>query len=165
MKLKEYKNIYFVGIGGIGMSALARYFNNKRVNIFGYDRVKSSLCVELENEGMKIHYTEDTNQISVQKEDTLVIYTPAISSENTELSYFVKNNYIIMKNICTVFGLGNFTKMPGTLGSIAGAFLGFILLSFYPIQLVAVFFIFLLFLFIYILNVFLPQKKVQNFEF
>ena len=97
MSLKEYKNIYFVGIGGIGMSALARYFNNKNVNIFGYDRVKSSLCIELENEGMKIHYTEDTNQISVQKEDTLVIYTPAIPSENTELSYFVKNNYIVMK--------------------------------------------------------------------
>ncbi len=97
MKLKEYKNIYFIGIGGIGMSAIARYFNNKNVNIFGYDRVKSSLCIELENEGMKIHYTEDTNQISVQKEDTLVIYTPAIPSENTELSYFVKNNYIVMK--------------------------------------------------------------------
>tara|TARA_B100000497_G_C7682607_1_gene413108 strand:- start:532 stop:1893 length:1362 start_codon:yes stop_codon:yes gene_type:complete len=97
MKLKEYKNIYFVGIGGIGMSAIARYFNNKNVNIFGYDRVKSSLCIELENEGMKIHYTEDTNQISVKKEDTLVIYTPAIPSENTELSYFVKNNYIVMK--------------------------------------------------------------------
>ena len=79
------------------MSAIARYFNNKNVNIFGYDRVKSSLCIELENEGMKIHYTEDTNQISVQKEDTLVIYTPAIPSENTELSYFVRNNYIVMK--------------------------------------------------------------------
>jgi UDP-N-acetylmuramate--alanine ligase len=97
MQLKEYKNIYFVGIGGIGMSSIARYFNNKNVNIFGYDRVKSSLCVELENEGMKIHYTEDTNQISVQKEDTLVVYTPAIPSENTELSYFVENNYIVMK--------------------------------------------------------------------
>ena len=79
------------------MSSIARYFNNKNVNIFGYDRVKSSLCVELENEGMKIHYTEDTNQISVQKEDTLVVYTPAIPSENTELSYFVENNYIVMK--------------------------------------------------------------------
>jgi len=97
MSLKEYKNIYFIGIGGIGMSALARYFNKKNVNIFGYDRVKSSLCIELENEGMKIHYTEDTSQISVQKEDTLVVYTPAIPSENTELSYFVENNYIVMK--------------------------------------------------------------------
>jgi len=97
MKLKEYKNIYFVGIGGIGMSAIARYFNNKNVNIFGYDRVKSSLCAELENEGMKIHYTEDINQISVQKEDTLVVYTPAIPSKNLELSYFIENNYIVMK--------------------------------------------------------------------
>jgi len=97
LRLKEIHNVYFIGIGGIGMSAIARYFNNKNVNIFGYDRVKSSLCIELENEGMKIHYTEDTNQISVQKEDTLVIYTPAIPSENTELSYFVKNNYIVMK--------------------------------------------------------------------
>ena len=97
MQLKEYKNIYFVGIGGIGMSSIARYFNNKNVNIFGYDRVKSSLCVELENEGMKIHYTEDTNQISVQKEDTLVVYTPAIPSKNLELSYFIENNYIVMK--------------------------------------------------------------------
>jgi UDP-N-acetylmuramate--alanine ligase len=97
MSLKEYKNIYFVGIGGIGMSALARYFNRKNVNIFGYDRVKSSLCVELENEGMKIHYIEDTSHISVQKENTLVVYTPAIPSENTELNYFIENNYIVMK--------------------------------------------------------------------
>ena len=97
MRLQEYNNIYFVGIGGIGMSALARYFNHKNINVFGYDRSRSSLCIQLENEGMKIHYTEDTNQISVQKEDTLVIYTPAISSKNTELNYFVENNYIVMK--------------------------------------------------------------------
>ena len=97
MKLKEYKNIYFVGIGGIGMSSLARYFSNKNINIFGYDRVQSSLCLELENEGMKIHYIEDTSKISVKKENTLVVYTPAIPSDNTELSYFVDNNYIVMK--------------------------------------------------------------------
>ncbi len=89
--------MYFVGIGGIGMSAIARYFNNKNVNIFGYDRTKSSLCMELENEGMKIHYTEDTSQISVNKEDTLVVYTPAISFDNIELNYFLNNNYILMK--------------------------------------------------------------------
>ena len=65
---------------------------------------------------------------------------------------------IIMKNICTVFGLGNFTKMPGTLGSIAGVFLGFILLSFFPIQLVIVFFIFLLALSLYAIKIY--QKQV-----
>ena len=63
-----------------------------------------------------------------------------------------------MKNICTVFGLGNFTKMPGTLGSIAGIFLGFILLSFFPIQLVIVFFIFLLALSFYAIKIY--QKQV-----
>ena len=65
---------------------------------------------------------------------------------------------IVMKNICTVFGLGNFTKMPGTLGSIAGAFLGFILLSSFPIQLVIVFFIFLLTLSLYAIKTY--QKQV-----
>ena len=63
-----------------------------------------------------------------------------------------------MKNICTVFGLGNFTKMPGTLGSIAGVFLGFILLSFFPIQLVIVFFIFLLAVSLYAIKIY--QKQV-----
>ena len=63
-----------------------------------------------------------------------------------------------MKNICTVFGLGNFTKMPGTLGSIAGIFLGFILLSFFPIQLVIVFFIFLLALSLYAIKIY--QKQI-----
>ena len=65
---------------------------------------------------------------------------------------------VIMKNICTVFGLGNFTKMPGTLGSIAGVFLGFILLSFFPIQLVVVFFIILLALSLYAIKIY--QKQV-----
>jgi phosphatidylglycerophosphatase A len=65
---------------------------------------------------------------------------------------------IVMKNICTVFGLGNFTKMPGTLGSIAGVFLGFILLSFFPIQVVIVFFIFLLTLSLYAIKIY--QKQV-----
>ena len=64
----------------------------------------------------------------------------------------------MMKNICTVFGLGYFTKMPGTLGSIAGVFLGFILLSFFPIQLVLVFFIFLLAISIYAIKIY--QKQV-----
>ena len=63
-----------------------------------------------------------------------------------------------MKNICTVFGLGNFTKMPGTLGSIVGVFLGFILLSFFPIQLVIVFFIFLLAISLYAIKIY--QKQV-----
>ena len=69
---------------------------------------------------------------------------------------------IIMKNICTVFGLGNFTKMPGTLGSIVGVFLGFILLSFFPIQLVIVFFIFLLAISLYAIKIY--QKQVGKLD-
>ena len=65
---------------------------------------------------------------------------------------------IIMENICTVFGLGNFTKMPGTLGSIAGAFLGFFLLYFFPIQLVIIFFIILLSISLYAIKIY--QKQV-----
>ena len=65
---------------------------------------------------------------------------------------------VTMKKICTVFGLGNFTKMPGTLGSIAGVFLGFILLSFFPIHLIIVFFIFLLALSLYAIKIY--QKQV-----
>ena len=65
---------------------------------------------------------------------------------------------IVMKNICTVFGLGNFTRMPGTLGSIVGVFLGFILLYFFPIQLVIVFFLFLLALSLYAIKIY--QKQI-----
>lgn len=96
MEFNKYNNMYFIGIGGIGMSALARYFNNQ-MNIFGYDRVKSPLCIQLECEGMEIHYKEDVNQISVSKEDTLIVYTPAISSNHLELSYFLTHNYTVMK--------------------------------------------------------------------
>ena len=57
MNLDLYKQIYLVGIGGIGMSALARYFNAKGRRVFGYDKLKSDLCIELQSEGINIHYT------------------------------------------------------------------------------------------------------------
>ena len=63
MNLDLYKHIYLIGVGGIGMSALARYFNAKGKTVCGYDKVKSELCVELENEGINIHYTDDVNAI------------------------------------------------------------------------------------------------------
>ena len=96
MNLNQYKNIYFIGIGGIGMSALARYFNNKEVNIFGYDQTSSDLCLQLEQEGMRIHYTEEINDL-FSKEDTLIVYTPAIPESNLELTHFRKDNYTILK--------------------------------------------------------------------
>lgn len=101
MNFEKFKYIYFIGIGGIGMSALARYFNNKNVHIFGYDKVKSDLCEELESEGMNIHYIDDIKGISdiiiENKEESLVIYTPAISSENKIITYFRENHFTIMK--------------------------------------------------------------------
>ena len=101
MGLSEYKNIYFIGIGGIGMSALSRYFNAKKINIYGYDKVKSTLCSDLEKEGMEIHYSDSVENISVNikenKQESLVVYTAAIPSENKELSYFKENGFEVLK--------------------------------------------------------------------
>ena len=100
MNLDQYKNIYFVGIGGIGMSALSRYFNEK-VNVLGYDKVQSDLCLQLESENIDIHYLDSEqnipNQIKESREETLVVYTPAIPEENKELSYFRNNGYVVVK--------------------------------------------------------------------
>ena len=63
MNLDLYKHIYLIGIGGIGMSALARYFNAKGKNVCGYDKVQSTLCKQLENEGIKIHYNDGVENI------------------------------------------------------------------------------------------------------
>lgn len=98
MNLDLYKHIYLIGVGGIGMSALARYFNSKGKMVCGYDKVKSELCIELETEGINIHYTDDVHEIpepikNAGFNDILVIYTPAISSENKVLSFFTNKGF------------------------------------------------------------------------
>jgi UDP-N-acetylmuramate--alanine ligase len=94
LRIKEHI-IYFLGIGGIGMSALARYFLAKGFRVHGYDRTATSLTTLLENEGMIIHYHED---ISLIPADTgLVIYTPAIPAVNAELQYLQKCGVRMMK--------------------------------------------------------------------
>ncbi len=96
----QYKNFYFLGIGGIGMSAIARYFKAKGYRVAGYDRTRSELCRELETEDIAIHYTDDVAQIApefLQKDATLVVYTPAIPAEHTEFCYFRKHNFAIEK--------------------------------------------------------------------
>lgn len=96
----QYKNFYFLGIGGIGMSAIARYFKAKGYRVAGYDRTRSELCRELEGEGIAIHYTDDVAQIApefLQKDATLVVYTPAIPAEHTEFCYFREHNFAIEK--------------------------------------------------------------------
>ena len=100
MELKDIKAVYFVGAGGIGMSAIARYFLKKGLVVAGYDKTPSDLTRQLEKEGMLIHYEENIEAIPLackQKEECLVIYTPAIPEEHQELQYFRKNAFEIQK--------------------------------------------------------------------
>jgi UDP-N-acetylmuramate--alanine ligase len=95
MKLEDIKKIYFIGIGGIGMSALARYFNNRQVEVFGYDKTATTLTEKLVDEGMKIHFEDDISQIPEGVD--LVVFTPAIPNSHGELNYFLENNFPVKK--------------------------------------------------------------------
>ncbi|HEY0655765.1 MAG TPA: UDP-N-acetylmuramate--L-alanine ligase [Chryseosolibacter sp.] len=101
MKLEQYDNIYFLGIGGIGMSALARWFMKKGLHVSGYDKTSTVLTKELEKEGMLVHYDDDVRHIPqpvIQRKDrTLVIFTPAIPKDHKEHAYLKEQNYTIMK--------------------------------------------------------------------
>lgn len=100
MKYSDIHNIYFIGIGGIGMSALAKYFLKYGKNIAGYDRTPSDICYALESRGASIHYEDNENMIPEkfrENENTLVIYTPAVGNDNNELQWFEGNNYLIKK--------------------------------------------------------------------
>lgn len=87
--------VYFVGIGGIGMSALARYFVAKGVAVSGYDKTETALTQELEKEGIQIHYTDDVNLIP--KPVDLVVYTPAIPKDHKEFNYYLHNGFKVVK--------------------------------------------------------------------
>ncbi len=95
MKIEEIKHIYFLGIGGIGMSALARYFLKAGKKISGYDRTSTVLTKTLESEGMEIHYTDDVTLIPDNID--IVIFTPAIPKENNEYAHILKNGLPIYK--------------------------------------------------------------------
>ena len=100
MNTKDIKAVYFVGAGGIGMSAIARYFIKKGLVVAGYDKTPSELTKRLEKEGMLIHYEENVDEIPhacKRKESCLVIYTPAIPEEHKELRYFRENGFEIQK--------------------------------------------------------------------
>lgn len=100
MELKDIKAVYFVGAGGIGMSALARYFLNKGIVVAGYDKTPSDLTRKLEEEGMRIHYEENVAEIPIECKDAsscLAIYTPAIPANHQELVYFKENGFEIQK--------------------------------------------------------------------
>ena len=111
MNIKDIKSVYFVGAGGIGMSAIARYFIKKGLVVAGYDKTPSDLTRRLEKEGMLIHYEENIDEIPhacKKKESCLVIYTPAIPENHRELQYFQENGFEVQKRAQV---LGTLTQM------------------------------------------------------
>ncbi|MBC8265947.1 MAG: UDP-N-acetylmuramate--L-alanine ligase [Flavobacteriales bacterium] len=121
MNLDLYKHIYLLGIGGVGMSALARYFNAHGKQVSGYDKYKSPLTEKLEKEGISIHYKDDVSQIKtevkeVKSTELLVIYTPAIDDNNTEYHFFKEKGIIPVKRSQV---LGMITRQSYTI-AIAG---------------------------------------------
>ena len=100
MDVNSLKSVYFIGAGGIGMSALVRYFLSKGKKVGGYDRTPSELTEKLIEEGAQIHYEESVELIGTDFKnaaDTLIIYTPAIPDNHTELQYFHQNGFTIQK--------------------------------------------------------------------
>ena len=100
MELKDIKAVYFVGAGGIGMSALARYFLRKGMVVAGYDKTPSALTEQLGREGALIHYEENVDLIPhscKNPKETLVIYTPAVPTDHAELVFFREKNFEIQK--------------------------------------------------------------------
>ncbi len=100
MEMQKITSVYFVGVGGIGMSALARYFEAKGKHVAGYDKTPSDLTAALINEGIRIHYMDDVALIPAdckQVDSTLVVYTPAIPETHAELNYFRENGFTLMK--------------------------------------------------------------------
>lgn len=100
MNIEEVKSVYFVGAGGIGMSALIRYFLSKGKEVGGYDRTPSTLTETLQQEGASIHYEDDVTLIAEafrSPQTTLVVYTPAVPDTHTELSWFRNHGFQVMK--------------------------------------------------------------------
>lgn len=94
-ELTTIQKIYFIGIGGIGMSAIARYFHSKGASVSGYDKTSTVLTRALEAEGIAIHYEDDINQ--APKELDVVVYTPAIPAQHRELNFYKDNGYTVLK--------------------------------------------------------------------
>src|SRR6476661_4445863 len=95
MKLEEIKRIYFLGIGGIGMSALARYFHSRAIKVSGYDKTATALTKELEASGISITY--DDVEENIPKDVELVVYTPAVPASHIALNYYRSHGYAVLK--------------------------------------------------------------------
>ncbi|MDR0547716.1 MAG: UDP-N-acetylmuramate--L-alanine ligase [Dysgonamonadaceae bacterium] len=106
----QFSNLYFIGAGGIGMSNLARFFLSEKKSIAGYDKVESALTQQLNAEGAQIHYEDNVDLIPEtfkNKENTLVVYTPAVPHDHSELTFFRENGFRLMKRAQV---LGEITK-------------------------------------------------------
>ncbi len=102
MDLKKIHNVYFIGIGGIGMSALARYFKFINKKVAGYDKTETPLTDELSDLGMAIHYEDNLSLVPedfLNKSNTLVVYTPAVPLDHTEYQFFLKSGFSIKETI------------------------------------------------------------------
>ncbi len=113
--IDNFKNIYFIGVGGIGMSNLARYFLAQGKTVGGYDRVSTTLTRKLEEEGAIIHYQDNVETIPptfLNTHTTLVVYTPAVPATHTEFVYFQQKGFTIMKRAQV---LGEITKLSNSI--------------------------------------------------
>lgn len=120
MDLKQYSTIYFIGIGGIGMSALARYFNVLGYNVLGYDKTPSELTGKLEEEGISIHYTEEESVFQasgLNPANTLVVYTPAIPATMRELIFVQEQGFTLLKRSQVLGAITQITKGLGVAGT------------------------------------------------
>ncbi len=100
MLLSQIKSVYFIGAGGIGMSALERYFHSSGCFVAGYDRIPSELSRDLEREGIRLHYEDNVALIPEcckDKSSTLVVYTPAVPADHSELTYFRTEGFEVQK--------------------------------------------------------------------
>ncbi|MDP3642980.1 MAG: UDP-N-acetylmuramate--L-alanine ligase [Bacteroidota bacterium] len=99
LKFSDIKQVYFLGIGGIGMSALARYFASKGITVSGYDRTKTELTLQLEEEGISVHYEDDPSLLPAKFyiSNSLVVYTPAVPSTHQELNALIDRGFNIHK--------------------------------------------------------------------
>jgi len=120
--LTDIKGVYLIGIGGIGMSALARYFSEQGKQVAGYDRTATDLTKEMERSGINIHYTDDCDFLpeffreARNQKEVLIIYTPAVPINHSELEYFKTQDYTVMKRSQV---LGEFSKTYNTV-AVAG---------------------------------------------
>lgn len=100
MNLKNIHNVYFIGIGGIGMSAIARYFAANGKKVAGYDKTATQITKDLQDVGIEIHFEDLVKNIPIlflDKKETLVVYTPAIPDSHQELNYFINNGFKVLK--------------------------------------------------------------------